>query len=120
MGMDVTALNPVDPDNNYFRANVWRWRGIHEFMSRACKHIYGKELDIKMAYNDGAGIPSDLTVQCADAMQVLYDSDFKSLTVWNPYPHDVDSDFKDAYVIPTSRLQDWIDFVRNSGGFEVW
>lgn len=118
MGMDVYAKRPLDPALDYFRANVWRWRGIHKFMSLACKDIYGNEIDNKMAYNEGAGIPEELVEDCADAMQDLFDKDFKSLDIWSPYPKE--DHYADSYLVPTARLQDWINFVRNSGGFEVW
>lgn len=122
MGMDIYATNPRDPDNAYFRANVWRWRGIHSFMSMACQDVYGKELDTKMSYNDGNGIPSNLVETCAAKMQELYDKEFKDLESYNPFIDDptCPPDLVPAYSLPTQRLQEWINFVKDSGGFEVW
>jgi len=122
MGMDVTAVNPKDPDNHYFRANVWGWRGIHAFMSMACSDLYGQELDVKMCYNDGEGIPSHLVEACADRMQDLYNEEFKDLETFNPFIDDptCPANLIPAYTIDVKRLQTWINFVRNSGGFEVW
>jgi len=120
--MDVYASNPKDPTNNYFRANVWGWRGIHSFMSMACSSIYGKDLDEKMSYNDGKGIPSELVEVCADRMQELYDKEFKDLESYNPFENDptCPPSLIPAYAIDPAWLKSWISFVRNSGGFQVW
>jgi hypothetical protein len=129
MGMDVYACNPTDPENDYFRANVWGWRPIHEFMGNACSHIYGEALDRSMSFNDGQGIPANQVEECADAMQKDLDSlkdnypefietvDYEDGTVELFVPFD--DEWKDHYKISLSRLQEWIDFVRNSGGFQV-
>ena len=130
MGMDVYANNPKDPENDYFRANCWGWRPIHEFMGNACSHIYGEELDTSMSFNDGRGIPASQVEECADVMQKELDSLKESYpdfieTVTTDEGETVDlfvpfqDEWKDHYKIPLWRLQDWIHFVRNSGGFAV-
>ena len=131
MGMDVYANNPKDPENDYFRANCWGWRPIHMFMSESCSHIYGEDIDAHMSYNDGMGIPEDLVEECADEMQKTFDSLKEDVPqyieiVVTPEGEEVevlkpveDPKWREAYSMPLWRLQEWIDFVRNSGGFAV-
>jgi len=132
MGMDISAVNPTDADNDYFRANCWSWRPIHMFMSESCADVYGEDIDNSMHFNDGAGIPGDLVEECADKMQAMLDNiekevpqyistytyeDGETLKVLKPVE---DPKWKDAYMVPLNRLQSWVHFVRNSGGFKVW
>ena len=129
MGMDVYAIDPKDPDNNYFRANVWCWRAIHEFMGSTCAKLYGEDLDVKMSFNDGAGIPAEYCEQVADKME-------DRLRTLDQYDDDVHIEGEDqvlvlrnvkyedkpdmSYGVSLEYLHVWVDFVRNSNGFEVF
>ena len=122
------AVNKFHSDNPgvYFRATVWSWWPIHMFMSQACRHIYGEELDESMSYNNGSGIPSDLVEKCANAMQESLDSIREDVPQYIEVVDGVevlrpveDSEWRDHYTVSLARLQDWVNFVRHSGGFEV-
>ena len=122
------ASNKYQKDNPgvYFRANVWSWRPIHMFMSEPCSDIYGEDLDESMSYNNGKGIPKDLVEECADAMQQTLDSIKETVPQYIEVVDGVEllkpvenPEWKDWYAVPLTRLQDWVDFVRHSNGFEV-
>ena len=132
MGMDVYAYNPTNPENDYFRANCWGWRPIHSFMSSACSHVYGAAVDNSMSVNDGKGISPWDTEYCAELMQKSLDAiktnkpelienvvkDGETIEVFVPY-RESDPEWADDYKVPLWRLQDWINFVKNSNGFQV-
>ena len=96
------------------------------FMSNSCSNIYGEELDESMSYNNGKGIPKDLVEECADAMQKYLDSIKDTVPQYIEVIDGIeflkpveDPEWRDNYAVPLTRLQDWVDFVRNSNGFEV-
>jgi hypothetical protein len=54
MGMDVYGKKPTNPKGEYFRANVWYWRPLWEYV-----HTIKPELTDKVEsphYNDGSGL----------------------------------------------------------------
>lgn len=58
MGMDVSGINPTTKRGDYFRANCWSWRPIHELVAEVCREADGPTLSAKqlqmMSFNDGA------------------------------------------------------------------
>jgi hypothetical protein len=58
MGMDVFGRNPDSKAGEYFRANVWSWRPIHDLIIRLCSDFLDKEILGSLGYNDGSG-PED-------------------------------------------------------------
>ena len=137
MGMDVYAVNPVDEDHEYFRANCWSWRPIHDFMSRTAGHLYSEDVDDGMSINDGIGLTADEVEDVADSMEKVWaeisphadglelESSCHVVSGTNKFATDKERDdpnidTESAYRVPMDRLKEWIEFVRYSGGFEVW
>ena len=60
MGMDVVGRNPSAEAGEYFRANVWSWRPIHDLIVQLCSDLLDEETLVGIGYNDGAG-PADQT-----------------------------------------------------------
>ena len=115
----------------YFRANCWSWRPIHDFMSEHAGHLYDEEIEQGMVYNDGAGLPGEVCVEAANVMQVALDKmegdvrtmDTPDFQLDNETGKLVDRDddtTHSPYGACKEHLQEWVTFVRNSGGFEVW
>ena len=58
MGMDVFGRNPSSKAGEYFRANVWSWRPIHDLVIRLCSDFLDEGTLESLGYNDGSG-PED-------------------------------------------------------------
>ena len=55
MGMDVVGKGPLNEAGEYFRANVWAWRPIHDLIHELCSDLLGDEILMGMGFNQGAG-----------------------------------------------------------------
>ena len=132
-------LNPGD----YFRANVWGWRPLMEAMweSGACYDLPTKSWQ-GMAYNDGHGAPDQAT---CDRMIAKLEAwveltTFDNDGAWTPEAFKEDTmlvtssgcfisreeaDLKgiethSAYRLYKVRMEAWIKFLSECGGFKVW
>ena len=132
MGMDIYGLNPSAEAGKYFRANVWSWRPIHQFI----EDVKGvdKETLRSMGFNDGAGLKTqDECTKLADAMQTraakMREDGIEEISVdfCNGLAVDKTGLFVD-YGTPGSRspyytdlkhVEKFILFLRSCGGFEV-
>ena len=135
MGMDVVGRNPSAEAGEYFRANLWSWRPIHNLIVQLCSDLLGEEMLIGMGYNDGAG-PTDQTTCTTMANR------FERWMEHHVSGHSVDSDLRvtkegafvteqesrenpdleteSPYQVDDEHLKQWIEFLRHCGGFEVW
>ena len=102
----------------YFRANVWAWRPILDMIYAADeRHELGipEQTLTHMGFNDGAGLDNQADCDAlADAMEDLLKEEGDVIT-WDCG----DPDFKDAYRVGKSHVQDFIGFLRECGGFSV-
>ena len=65
MGMDVYGVAPENERGEYFRANVWTWRPLAEYVLEvASEKIIGIE-DVSWHFNDGDGLGADDSVMLA-------------------------------------------------------
>ena len=56
MGMDVYGRNSTTESGEYFRANCWSWRPIHELMLQHADDLFSERTMTLMGSNDGAGL----------------------------------------------------------------
>ncbi len=136
MGMDVLGRDPSGARGEYFRANVWAWRPIHELIGKLCDDLLDDELHLAMGFNGGDG-PEEKAV-CAEMARRFED--------WlSTFPDDeyvLESDcrvdesghfvtekeiaenpsikHRSAYSIARRHLQQWIGFLKECGGFSVY
>lgn len=135
MGMDVYGRNPSDPAGEYFRANLWSWRPIHDLCFELCSDVLDEETLTAMAWNNGAG-PADQDIctrmasrfdnwlehhvagQKLDSdLQVTEDGRFVTEEEIADNP---DLETKSPYEVDDEHLKTWVAFLRHCGGFEVW
>ena len=122
MGMDVYGRNPITEEGGYFRANCWAWRPIMVAIEQSGGlPIIGEEMFNAMQYNDGMG--PDGPVQCEKLANTLeqwleewegdkYQPGFEGLEEFG---------FEsDPYVVHREHLEEFINFLRHCGGFQVW
>ena len=143
MGMDVSGRNPRRtaegdraPEGQYFRANMWGWRPIHDLCDRAIEHA-GLPFDTEgWGYNDGRGLTTQQECdQLADALEAY-------LKEFPPENEKIEVDLgwycdetgrlysgaeaqgkkglRTAHSTSLEHVRRWIVFLRHCGGFAIW
>jgi len=132
MGMDVYGRNPSSEIGEYFRANIWSWRPIHELIERS--GVLSPRMLEDISYNDGAGPDAEDAERIADAIEkMIAGMDDEHVFM---YTQEVQNDllqkvseslggkvvFPDfpSYAVEVKHVREFVDFCRESGGFEVW
>ena len=72
MGMDVYGKNPTAPEGEYFRASVWCWQPLADYVCSiapeiCCKCQYWRS-------NDGDGLEAFDSIKLADRLQAELDA----------------------------------------------
>lgn len=80
MGMDVFGKEPITETGEYFRNNVWWWRGLWDYCVKVapelCDNVSGQT-------NDGDGLDADGAIALAEKLQEQIDEGFTA-----KYEHD--------------------------------
>ncbi len=135
MGMDVSGRKPKNKDGEYFRANIWSWRPIHERCEEV-NSLYNLGLDMNgWSFNDGNGFTTQ--EECDKLADAIESRGVEDL-VWDGgmYVHPETGTFLKSTKVRTyceedrKRLSAWktsaphlaefVKFLRNCGGFEIW
>jgi len=134
MGMDVYGKAPKSDEGEYFRANIWSWRPIHELIEKS--NVLSPEMVADMSYNDGAGPDEEQALLLAASLENMIDgmdddnTFMLSSEVDGPVAAMLAS-FKEqgievvsprgpVYAVDVWHVREFIEFCRASGGFEVW
>jgi hypothetical protein len=134
MGMDVYGRAPKSDAGEYFRANVWSWRPIHELIEKT--RVLPPEMVYEMSFNDGAGPNNTQALLLADALEEMTkkmddDNTFMLTSEIDGPVAAILSQFQEqgmqivsprgpVYQAEVSHVREFIEFCRESGGFEVW
>ncbi len=146
MGMDVYGLNPrvrsEDPGDRsaatgaYFRANVWSWRPIHLLCDKVIE-LYNLPLSTEgWENNGGQGLRTQQECdRLADALEA-YLEDFppegdqvavdlgvycdETGKLFVGEEHRGKKGLRPAHYTDLEHLREWLLFLRNCGGFEIW
>jgi hypothetical protein len=115
----------------YFRANWWSWRPIHDLCDRAFNSI-GKRYDTQLwGYNDGAGLETqaecdELANAIERLIQGLPNDSRHDLELESDLRVDEDNRFtrddtgRTPWSTNTAHVREWVSFLRDCGGFEIW
>jgi hypothetical protein len=133
MGMDVFGVAPKSEAGKYFRANIWSWRPIHELIEKA--NVLPPHIVEGMAFNDGYGPNEQESLLLAAALENMLDgmddehtfmlSDEVDgpvaalLSALNDRGVEIVSPRGPVYQAEVSHVREFIEFCRESGGFEV-
>jgi hypothetical protein len=134
MGMDVYGKSPKSEEGEYFRANIWSWRPIHELIEKT--KVLPPKMVEDMAFNDGAGPDEEQALLLAAAVENMIDgmdddNEFMlSSEVDGPVAAllsnlkeqgiEVVSPRGPVYTAQVAHVREFVTFCRASGGFEVW
>lgn len=132
MGMDVCGRRPKSEVGEYFRANVWSWRPIHDLMCRLCADLLSEKVLTGMGYNDGAGPRGQkVCTEMAKRFEQWLEQHTEGhsvdlgmrvtkggkLSLTNKQKH---AKGETPHRVDDEHLKEWVEFLRNCGGFEVW
>lgn len=134
MGMDVYGRKPKSKAGEYFRANVWAWRPIHALICALCSDLLSEKMLAAISFNDGAG-PRSQKVCTAMAnrferwlehhasghgLQIPGIRVAEDGHLVTPKSPNYSPDLPSPYQISDDDLKEWVEFLRNCGGFRVW
>lgn len=134
MGMDVYGKAPASETGEYFRASIWSWRPIHELIEKT--NVLPPKMVEDMSFNDGAGPDAEQAKLLAYALELMIhgmdDEHEFMLTseIDGPVAEmirqlsdngiEVISPRGTVYSADVAHVREFIEFCRDSGGFEVW
>jgi hypothetical protein len=140
MGMDVYGKEPKNEAGEYFRANCWSWRPIHAIIEECHDGIVDDETMVGMSFNSGAGLKTDsecqgLAWEITLFLEKMGHQDNFSIDggievevartehgghhfVPDGNPEGVET--MSAYNANREHIMEFVTFLRNCGGFEVW
>jgi hypothetical protein len=148
MGMDVYGKDASSEVGEYFRANCWSWRPIHLAIWECASDIIDADVIDQMACNDGAGLDTqDQCNELADRLEAWMQVEIPDEDIFQPDQYN-DPEFqvtengqflgkdqtvmKDGkrvpyegethspYVVHKEHLEEFVGFLRQCGGFEVF
>ena len=116
MGFDLYAVSPntEQEKHRYFRANVWYWRPLWEFVICICQDELSKEIIEGGHYNEGILINKDTAIMIGNKIK----RDLKN----NKFDRFKEV-YKEVYGSPQcdkKLTEEFADFCLNSGGFKIW
>jgi len=140
MGMNVYGRNPSAESGEFFRANVWHWRPIHELICELCFDLLDDGLIEAMAFNDGQGPHDHATcieiakrfeawladngdgytfpspdIQATEEGRLVFEDELDQFRRENPGVKT-----RSPYRVSHEGLVEWTEFLKHCGGFEVW
>ncbi len=118
MGMDVHGRS-----GNYFRNNCWWWRPLWNFVANECKEVISEKDYERGSYNDGFLVDYEKCEVIVEKLQKLVE-DGRVKEYEKLYQKHLDSlpedDFDRHYPFSEENVIEFIDFVKESEGFEIW
>ena len=138
MGMDVFGRAPTAPIGEYFRRNMWGWGPLAGLVTELCPAETAPCTD--WHHNDGQGLDAEGAAKLAAKLEALRDSGeiaarcdkyngwyaswvdeqraaYDWLIIGDPESADVE---QRPQCITPHDIDDFIDFLKTSGGFSIW
>jgi len=116
MGFDLNGIDAKNKDGDYFRNNVWWWRGLWAF----CKHTTPELTDddfVKGQFNDGHvidGIKHEKLIEKLKFALSDVDSKKNKEFVKNWWVNN-----NDNYPFNWDNVKEFLKFIENNRGFEI-
>jgi len=146
MGFDVCGIDPINKEGEYFRNNIWYWTKLWWFICTLNKDIIDEKEIAEGFLNDGKKIDKERAIKIAERLEkALNEKEKYNDWIENPNLPEIISgeilhktiikilyDDKDDVKIadkseyrlnfPFSwyNIKKFIEFARNSGGFEIY
>jgi hypothetical protein len=118
MGFDIVGLAPKNDTGRYFRNNVWWWRPLQALITILCADELTEEETRELGFNDGYKYSAEKAALIAERLAEVAAND-EMLDHYRGHILELLSDsYKDCW--DRDNVVEFIEFLKNSGGFEVW
>ncbi len=117
MGFDLYGASPMNNEGEYFRNNFWWWRGIQGLIDYTCKDILNEEEFENLGWNNGYEYNEFTANQIADRLEIVA----KDEVLLKKYEDIIMGQLGEPYEGCWSKenILEFVEFLRNSGGFSV-
>jgi hypothetical protein len=126
MGMDVYGKAATDPVGEYFRNNVWWWHPLWTY----CEEVVAPELcaGVSGHHNNGDGLDAGGALFLGTLLQAEIDSgrcaqyaaDRAARLDALPVEPNGKRPFETNYSFAVKNVQEFANFLKHSGGFEIF
>lgn len=128
---------------HYFRNNVWWWRPLAMIIEESCKDLLTKEQVEGLHMNNGVKYPKELALEIARRLDEMVEAEMVNQYV-KPAQHELNTtadsfrnlhrtegmlsnlgiksieDESDKYPFDMNNMKNFIRFLKECGGFEIW
>jgi hypothetical protein len=117
MGFDLYGVSPRNKEGEYFRNNVWWWRGLQGLIMYSCQDILNEEEIDNLGWNNGYEYSEFMAKMIAERLNLIA-NDEKLLA---NYEARIMGELGEYYKGCWSKenILEFVDFLENSGGFSV-
>lgn len=117
MGFDIYGISPVNEKGDYFRNTIWQWGYILGLINCSCHDILTDEEFVNLGWNNGYEYSEFTASQIAERLEIIA-NDEKLL---EKYKTMIRSQLGEPYEGCWSKdnILEFVEFLKNSGGFEV-
>lgn len=117
MGFDLFGLAPKNAKGEYFRNNVWWWRGLQRMMEETCADILTYEEMENLGWNNGFEYSEEKARMIVERLREVVEDDEMFDSLGKSIMDDLGDSYKDCW--DRKNVLDFIDFIESSGGFRV-
>ena len=116
----------------YFSNNVWWWRPIAMIIEESCKDLLTKKQVEGLHMNDGVKYPKELALEIARRLDEMVEAGMTNQYV-KPAQHELNTtadtfslfasftkNESEKYPFDMNNMKNFIRFLKESGGFEIW
>lgn len=128
---------------HYFRNNVWWWRPLAMIIEERCRDLLTEEQATGLHVNDGVKYPKELALEIARRLEELIEAGMTNQYV-KPAQHELNTtadsfrnlhrtegmlsnlgiksieDESEKYPFDMNNMKNFIRFLKECGGFEIW
>ena len=133
MGFDLIGLQPKNEKGKCFRNNIWWWRRLWWFTSYICIDVLNEDDFWGGCHNLGYTIRKEKAVAMAERLETVlmekkkYEGLVKqSGEFFSEMQNNIDNAFgkelniKCSYPFDWENVNEFYEFIRNSGGFQIY
>ena len=145
MGMDVYGSDPNNERGEYFRNNIWYWPELWTMVTNVAKDVLSETQIVEGFTNSGMGVTSEQSLEIADKLFALLENKDRDNTmleaaanpkgtelrdqmgsVFGMIKNTIADQLKDLEIVYDEPDCDWenvenfANFCKHSGGFEIW
>lgn len=121
MGYDLYGKKAISKKGEYFRNNVWWWRKLWEFSCNIAvkEKIFTKQEDVSAGWtNSGDTINNTKAKKLATELQKAI-NDGRAKMYEELTNSQTKTEETSMYPFTVENLQEFIDFIKDSGGFTI-